>query len=189
MKKSLDLFVMSHCPYGTKAMLAVKEFADAFGKDASIAVHYIGDSANGQLKSMHGPDEVTDDLREVCAVQHYSQDGKFLEFLACRSKDLNADWKDCTGKNGIDANVIQKCVDTEGPGLLTASFKIASNLAIQASPTFLLNNRETFNAQSASDISSHFCKANPGLAACGKELTAAAPAQAAGGGGAACGTN
>ncbi|HTR55205.1 MAG TPA: thioredoxin domain-containing protein, partial [Kofleriaceae bacterium] len=41
-KKSLDLFVMSHCPYGTKAMLAAKEFADAFGKDAAVSVHYIG---------------------------------------------------------------------------------------------------------------------------------------------------
>ena len=188
-KKALDLFVMSHCPYGTKAMLAVKEFADAFGKDAAVSVHYIGDSANGKLESMHGPDEVTDDLREVCAIQHYGQNQKFLEFLACRSKDLKADWKDCTGKTGIDADVIQKCVDSEGQGLLTASFDVASKLKIQSSPTFLVNNRTTFNAQDAAGIAAQFCKANPGLAACSKQLTATAPAQAAGGGGAACGTN
>jgi hypothetical protein len=189
MKKSLDLFVMSHCPYGTKAMLAVKEFADAFGKDAAVSVHYIGDSANGKLESMHGPDEVTDDLREVCAIQHYGQNQKFLDFLACRSKDLKADWKDCTGKNGIDAGVIQKCVDSEGNGLLTASFDVASKLKIQSSPTFLVNNRTTFNAQDAAGIAAQYCKANPGLAACSQKLTATAPAQAAGGGGAACGTN
>jgi hypothetical protein len=188
-KKSLDLFVMSHCPYGTKAMLAAKEFSDAFGKDATVSVHYIGDSANGQLQSMHGPDEVTDDLREVCAIQHFGQNEKFLDFLACRSKDLKADWKDCTGKNGIDADVIQKCVDTEGKGLLTASFDVASKLKIQSSPTFLVNNRDTFNAQDAAGIAASYCKANPGLAACAKQLSAAAPAQAAGGGGAACGTN
>ncbi len=189
MKKSLDLFVMSHCPYGTKAMLAVKEFADAFGKDAAVSVHYIGDSADGKLTSMHGPDEVTDDLREVCAIQHYGQNQKFLDFLACRSKDLKADWKDCTGKTGIDAGVIQKCVDTEGQGLLTASFDVASKLKIQSSPTFLVNNRTTFNAQDAAGIAAQYCKANPGLAACSQKLTATAPAQAAGGGGAACGTN
>lgn len=188
-KKSLDLFVMSHCPYGTRAMLAVKEFADTFGKDAAIAVHYIGDSANGKLSSMHGPDEVTDDLREVCAIQHYGNGQKFLDFLACRSKDLKADWKDCTGKNGIDANVIQKCVDgEEGSTLLAASFDVAKKLSIQSSPTFLVNNRETFNAQDASSIAVHYCKANPGLPGCDKKLSAAAPAQAAGGGGAACGT-
>lgn len=188
-KKSLDLFVMSHCPFGTKAMLAAKEFADAFGADAMISVHYIGDNNNGELKSMHGPDEVTDDLREVCAIQHYGKDQKFLEFLACRSKDLKADWKDCTGANGIDAGVIQTCVDGEGSKLLTASFQLASKLAIESSPTFLVNNRETFNAQDAAGIATSFCKANPGLAACDKQLSAAAPAQAAGGGGAACGTN
>ena len=85
--------------------------------------------------------------------------------------------------------MIQKCVDGEGKGLLTASFDVAKKLAIQSSPTFLVNNRETFNAQDAAGIAASFCKANPGLAACGKQLTATAPAQAAGGGGAACGTN
>ena len=188
-KKTVDLFVMSHCPYGTKAMLATKEFADAFGKDATVAVHYIGDSKNGELASMHGADEVTDDLREVCATQHYGQNQKFLDFLACRSKDLKADWKDCTGKNGIDADVIQKCVDTEGKGLLTASFDVSNKLKIASSPTFLVNNRETFNAQDAAGIAASYCKAKPGLAACAKQLSAGAPAQAAGGGGAACGTN
>jgi hypothetical protein len=193
-KKSLDLFVMSHCPFGTKAMLAAKEFADAFGKDAVVSVHYIGDSKDGQLVSMHGPDEISDDLREVCAIQHYGKDQKFLEFLACRSKDLKADWKACTGANGIDAGVIQTCVDGEGPKLLTASFQVASALEIESSPTFLVNNRETFNAQDASEIATSYCKANPGLPACAKQLPAAAPVQAAataGGGGAApaCGTN
>jgi protein-disulfide isomerase len=188
-KKSLDVFVMSHCPYGTKAMMAAKEFADTFGKDAAVSVHYIGDSKDGNLTSMHGPDEVTDDLREVCAIEHYGKDQKFLDFLACRSKDLKADWKACTGSNGIDADVIQKCVDGEGKSLLTASFQRATTLEIQSSPTFLVNNRETFNAQDAAGIAASYCKANPGLAGCSKQLSAAAPAPGAqGGGGAACGT-
>lgn len=188
-KKSLDVFVMSHCPYGTKALLAVKEFADAFGNDATVSVHFIGDTKDGQLNSMHGAEEVTDDLREVCAVKHYGKDRKFLEFLACRSKDLKADWKACTGTNGIDAGLIQACVEgAEGKSLLTASFQVASNLAIQSSPTFLVNNRHTFNAQDAAGIAANFCKSNSGLPSCAKQLSATAPDQAAGGGGAACGT-
>lgn len=188
-KKSLEVFVMSHCPYGTKALLATKEFADAFGKDAAVSVHFIGDSKDGQLSSMHGADEVTDDLREICAIEHYRKDQKFLDFLACRSKDLKADWKACTGANGIDAAVIESCVTgDEGKRLLAASFQVASKLAIQSSPTFLVNNRQTFNAQDAAGIATNYCKANPGLPGCAKQLSATAPAQAAGGGGAACGT-
>jgi glutaredoxin len=186
-KKSVDLFVMSHCPYGTKAMLATKEFADAFGKDAQVAVHFIGDNKGGTLSSMHGPDEVSDDLREVCAAKHYDKDQKFLDFLACRSKDLKADWKACTGSNGIDAEVISKCADgTEGKELLTASFQVASALSIQSSPTFLVNNRETFNAQDAAGIETNYCAHNPGLPGCSKKLSGNAP-QAQGA--AACGTN
>ena len=83
--------------------------------------------------------------------------------------------------------MISKCADgEEGHKLLAASFQVASALDIASSPTFLLNNRETFNAQAAADISSHYCAKNPGLAGCGKTLSAA-PAQAAGG--AVCGTN
>jgi gamma interferon inducible lysosomal thiol reductase (GILT) len=176
-KKSLDLFVMSHCPFGTKAMLAAKEFADAFGKDATVAVHFIGDSDNGKLTSMHGPDEVTDDLREVCAIEHYGKDQKFLDFLACRSKDLTADWKACTGANGIDAAVIESCVAGEGPGLLTASFGVAEKLDFHASPTYLVNNRAMIDARDAAGIQAGFCKANPGLPGCARQLTATAPAQ------------
>ena len=185
-KKSVDLFVMSHCPFGTKAMLAAKEFSDAFGKDATLNVHFIGDNKGGQLSSMHGPDEVADDLREVCAIQHYSANQKWLDFLACRSKDLKADWKACA-TGGIDADTISKCADgDEGKKLLTASFQVASALEIQASPTFLVNNRETFNAQDAAGIEKSFCEKNPGLAGCGKQLSGTAPTAQ---GAAACGTN
>jgi hypothetical protein len=185
-EKSLDLFVMSHCPYGTKAILAAKEFADAFGKDAAVNVHFIGDMKNGEPTSMHGADEVADDLREACAIAHYGKDEKFLDFLACRSKDLRADWKACTGASGIDADVIDKCVAGEGKQLLAASFELAAKLDIHSSPTFLLNNRETFNAQDAANIEGNFCRANPGLPGCAKQLSSA-PVQNAGG--AACGTN
>ncbi len=182
--KTLDLFVMSHCPYGTKAIIAAKQFGDAFGKDATINVHFIGDVRNGELSSMHGPTEVADDLREACAIEHYGQDQKFMDFLACRSKDLKADWKDCA-TDGIDADVIAKCADgDEGKRLLTASFAVASSLDISSSPTFLVNNRETFNAQDPGHIQATFCKKNPGLPGCEEKLSGAAPT--AGKGAASC---
>jgi predicted DsbA family dithiol-disulfide isomerase len=185
--KTLDLFVMAHCPFGTKAMIAAKDFSDAFGQDVDISVHYIGDDRGGTLSSMHGPTEVADDLREICAEKYYAKDRKFLDFLACRSKNVrDEDWKKCTGSNGIDANVIQKCVDTEAKDLLSKSFALAKALDISASPTFLVNNRETFNAQDPNGIKVQYCKHNPGLAGCDKQLTSSAPAGSAPSGGA-CG--
>ena len=62
--------------------------------------------------------------------------------------------------------------------------KVASALKVQSSPTFLVNNRETFNAQDAANIAQSYCKANPGLAGCEKQLSAA-PVKT--NGGSACG--
>lgn len=180
--KQLDLFVMSQCPYGAKAMIAAKEFVDHFKKDVSLAVHFIGEQQGGQLRSMHGQGEVDEDVRERCAIQLYGKEHQFLSYLACRSRDYkNEEWKPCADEAGMDAAAIQKCFDGEGKGLLAESFALADSLGIASSPTFLVNNKRDFNAISASAIQREFCKDNPAVAAC-KEPIAEAPEAAAQGG-------
>lgn len=182
--KHLALFVMSQCPYGAKAMIAAHEAAAAFGKDVTLDIHFIGEERGGELTSMHGQSEVDEDIREACAVKHYPREHKFLDYLACRSKDYrNPDWQACTGGNGIDAAVIQKCFDGEGKDLLRRDFALAKSLDIGASPTFLANNKHTFNAIDAEGIRANYCKHNPGLPGCDKTLsseTMGAPAEACG---------
>jgi Gamma interferon inducible lysosomal thiol reductase (GILT) len=170
--KTLDLFVMSQCPYGALALIAMKEIADTLQKDVTLNVHYIGGVKDGQLTSMHGPFEVDEDVRELCAIKHYPKNHKFLDYLACRSKNRgNVDWKLCTGSNGISAAVIQKCFDTEGKRLLKEDFAVAQALQIGASPTFLANNRHMFNANDAGTIKTNFCQYNSRVAACAKTLS------------------
>jgi predicted DsbA family dithiol-disulfide isomerase len=71
----------------------------------------------------------------------------------------------------MDINKITTCfTGSEGKQLLSDDIKIASSLKISASPTFLANNRVTFNALSASDIQSNICKENVGMAGCGATL-------------------
>jgi Gamma interferon inducible lysosomal thiol reductase (GILT) len=175
--KTLDLFVMSQCPYGALALIAMKDVADSLQKDLTLNVHYIGGVEGEQLTSMHGPFEVDEDVRELCAIKHYPKNHKFLNYLACRSKNRgNVDWKLCTGSNGISAAVIQKCFNTEGKRLLKEDFAVAQALRIGASPTFLANNRHAFNATDADTIKTNFCQYNSGLAACTKKLSQTTPA-------------
>jgi len=92
--KTLDLFVMSQCPYGAQALVAMKDVADSFQKDLTLNVHYIGGVQGEQLTSMHGPGEVDEDVRQLCAIKHYPKNNKFLDYVSCRSKDpRNVDWK------------------------------------------------------------------------------------------------
>ncbi len=169
--KTLDAFVMSHCPYGAKAMTAMKEVMGAFGKDMSFNVHFIGDP--NRLSSMHGTDEVDEDVRQVCAIKHYGKNEKFMEYVGCRAADYkNADWKACTGKNGIDPAVLEACFNGEGKDLLKKDFVLSASLNMDSSPTFLANNRYTFNGVDAETIKQSYCKYNSSLDGCKKTLSA-----------------
>jgi hypothetical protein len=165
--KTLDMFVMSHCPYGAQAMVAANDVVDHFGKDLTLNVHFIGQIQGDTLSSMHGQAEVDEDIREVCAAAKYPKNNQFAKYLACRSKDLrNADWQTCAKSSGMDEKVIAKCVETEGKDLLRKSFEFASSLQIGASPTFLANNRREFNAVDAASLQKQFCADNPTLDGC-----------------------
>jgi len=172
----LDLFVMSHCPYGAAALIATHDVAPHFGDDMDLTVHYIGGASGDRLSSMHGQGEVDDDVREICAQKHFPDE--FMAFNACISRNYkSADWKACAGEAGIDASTIQSCFEGEGNELLAASFAEAEALGIGASPTFLVNNKRIFQTIDAGDVQRQFCRDNAGLAGCSAtvEATAEAP--------------
>jgi hypothetical protein len=176
--KTLDLFVMSQCPYGAKAMIATSQFMDTLGKDVSLDVHYIGGEEGGELRSLHGAPEVEEDLRQRCAIERYRTKNQFLKYLACRSEDYrSAEWEPCAKKAGMVPAVIQSCVEKEGKDLLRKDFALADSLHVTGSPTFLVNNRRDFNAIEASEIQREYCADNPGLDGC-KNALPAAPAPA-----------
>jgi glutaredoxin len=178
-KQTLEMYVMSQCPYGAKAMIAAHEVAQHFGKDVKFEVHFIGDGDANNLTGMHGPPEVAENIRELCAMTKYPKDHKGLAYLACRSKDYkNDNWQPCAKEAGIDEKVIQACYDNEGKELLAKDYAIAKSLGIGASPTFLGNGRREFNAIASADLQKQFCTDNPGLAGC-KDVVKADPAAAA----------
>lgn len=181
--KKLDLFVMSQCPYGAKAMIATNDLVKAFPGEVDVDVHFIGNERDGQLSSMHGPAEVDEDVRELCAEAKYPKNHQYLEYLACRSKDYKStDWQPCAQQAGMDPNVIQACFDGEGKSLLAKDFTVAQGLGFGGSPTFLSNNRREFNAVALSKLQKEYCTDNPALAGCATTLAddaaAAAPVPA-----------
>jgi hypothetical protein len=187
----LDVFVMSQCPFGVKALDSMKEVLDAFDSKIDFRVHFIGDeTAPGQFTSLHGQPEVDENLREICAIKHYGKNYKYMDYILCRNKDIrSADWQKCA-TGGIKADVIQKCsTGEEGRQLLSDDMKFAKTLGIGASPTWLANNRVQFSGVAAEPIKQNFCAQNPGTKGCEKTLTGtAAPTGGCGcGGGSACG--
>ena len=169
--KTLDMFVMSQCPYGAQAMIAANEVVEHFGKDITLNVHFIGGIEGDTLSSMHGPGEVDEDVREICAAAKYDKNHQFTKYLACRSKNpRDPAWQACAKSSGMDETVMQKCFDGEGKALLRKSFELANSLKIGASPTFLSNNRREFNAVDAATLQKQFCTDNPDVEGCKRPI-------------------
>lgn len=171
--KKLELFVMSHCPFGIKAMNSLKEVTANFGKNIKLEIHYIASQVGpGKFRSMHGPTEVAEDKRELCAKKYYARNYKYLDYILCRNKNIRGnDWKKCA-TNGIKAAVIEKCsTSAEGTKLLAADLKIAQSLGIGASPTWMANNKYKFSGLAAEQVKSNLCAHNKGLKGCNKTLS------------------
>jgi len=174
----LDLFVMSQCPYGTKALDAMKEVLENFGDAIDFNVHYIAsENPDGTFKSLHGQTEVDENARELCAMEYYSEDYEYMEYIWCRDTDLTADWKTCAK----DFPEVTSCFNSEeGYKLLSEDIKLSNELQIGASPTWIANDRYQFSGIDANTIKTNVCKYNTDLGeACENELsTTAAPAGA-----------
>lgn len=182
---SLEVFVMSQCPFGVKGLDAMQEvlknFKDA-GSDINFKINFIGDGDASSLKSMHGQPEVDEDIREVCAIHHYAKDRKYMDYIWCRDKNIkSADWQSCTGGDtGIDTEVIKTCFEgEEGKKLLAESFAYSKSLGFGASPTWLANGRYKFSGVDPETIKKNICEHNK-LAGCEKTLSGPSARAAAG---------
>jgi len=163
----LEVFVMSQCPYGLKAFDALKEFLPAMQGTVGFTIHYVAmGTARHGFKSLHGAPEIDEDMRQLCAARYYAQNNRYLDYIWCRNQDIrNPEWQACATP-GIDAKVIDRCVKSEGPGLLEADIKITDGLGIAASPTWVANNKHKFHAIDAATIKANFCSHNQALKQC-----------------------
>jgi len=169
--KKLDVFIMSQCPYGVKAIDSMKEVLNNFGSDLAFDVHYIADKQGDGFKALHGQPEVDENIRQLCAKKYYKKNNKYLDYLWCRNKNYRSnDWKPCATA-GISAAVIEKCFNGEGKKLLEEDIKIAKSLGVGGSPTWLANNRHKFSGIAADAIKKNVCQHNGKMANCDKKLT------------------
>ncbi len=172
-KNKLELFVMSMCPYGTKALDAMKEVLDNFKQDIKFEVHFIADQEGDGFKALHGQPEVDENIRELCAIKYYKKNYKYMDYIWCRDKKIrDKNWQACTGgKTGIDTKLIAKCFNgSEGKRLLRVDIKVAAGLGVSASPTWFTNGKHKFSGIDPERIKSNFCRFNK-IKGCENKLT------------------
>lgn len=170
--EKLDLFVMSQCPYGTKALDAMEPILEAF-PDIDFNIWYIAsEGPNGTFSSLHGQPEVDENIRELCAIEHYPKRHRYMDYIWCRDNDIqNETWEPCAEEADMDPEVIRECFEgDEGKELLAENIKFANELGISASPSWIANNNYKFSGIDSATVQTEYCSVNPDAEGCGEEI-------------------
>ena len=147
-KPTLELFVMSYCPFGVQAEEKIIPIVKKFGDKIDFKLRFIAQEKEGSspqditpFRSLHGYPEVAENIRQLLIAREYSD--RYLDYILCRGKKLEESWEDCAEKLGIDVFRIQALFDTpEAEELFRENIKRAAALGVRASPTVLVDNRQ-----------------------------------------------
>ena len=147
-KPTLELFVMSYCPYGVQAEEKIIPIVKAFGDKINFKLQFIAQEKEAPsaqditpFTSLHGYPEVAENIRQLLIAQEYPD--LYLDYILCRGKKLDKSWEDCAEKLGIDVVKIQALFDSpEAEQLFRENIKRAAELGVRASPTIFVDNHK-----------------------------------------------
>jgi hypothetical protein len=133
----LDLYLMSHCPYGIPALREIMQLVESFPA-MHLGIQFVGTAdSSGALKSLHGAEEAADEMRWLAVEALYPR--QWHAFLAMISGDsLSA--AAVIAKLGLDPRAIEAWVKSSAPAALADHYRRSERLGITASPTLLWNN-------------------------------------------------
>jgi len=174
-KPIVQAFVFTYCPYGLQFEKALSPVYDLLKNKADINLVYIG--------AMHGEYEKVESLRQLCVLKNYGKDTlwKYLNKF-----NTNTAIGSCNGDAsclkplissimttlGIDENKINTCMANDAEAMYTADEKIASDLGIGGSPTFVINGVQVDVGRTPSAIQGAICDAfNTAPSECSQTLS------------------
>lgn len=158
---SVELFVMSRCPYGTRAELTWAEAVRRLG-NVDLRVGFVGTvGPEGELKSMRGPSELTGDAAQICAMKYST---KWLEMIQCQNRnvaDVDFNWRECAADLGMPVDTIEACAfGDEAKSLLAQSFTYGISKGANASPTMFVADQKYTGGRAPKDLIAAVCAAS-----------------------------
>ncbi len=202
-KPEVDVFVMSHCPFGTQIEKGLLPVWDLLGDKVDLNIRFVD-------YAMHGEKEVKEQLRQYCVGEQGKL--KLRKYLGCFLKE-GEEGDRCVKEAGVDSGELAACtkkVDKEF-GVIKAledksnwkgrfpPFPIHAEMAqkygVRGSPTLVINDVVVESGRSPKAIRDAICKGfKEQPPECSKEIDDANPSPGfgfnkgkEGGSGAACG--
>jgi len=143
-KPVVELFVMSHCPYGTQAEKGILPVWDILKDKIDFSIKFVD-------YAMHGKTELDEQLRQYCINKEFSN--QYPSYLKCFLENGKSD----TCMNGIDSQKLALCIsETDTAYKITANFEAKAGYkgdypsfdiykeennkyGVQGSPTLVIN--------------------------------------------------
>lgn len=159
-KPTLELYVMSQCPYGVQAEDAILPAMKDLGNDIELKVDYIATNlGDGNFDSLHGMPEVLGNIAQLCVKEHDNEN--FIDFVLCMNKNAKAipqNWQSCSESLELDTPKIAECyAGDEGKELLADSLERAESAGASGSPTIFVNGEAYKGARDGFAISQLLC--------------------------------
>jgi len=140
-KPSVDLYVMSFCPFGNQAEDTLLSANELLKNKVDFNFHYIVSTNGDQVQSLHGEKEVVQNEREVCVLKNYGKD-KWINFATYVNTNCGSDgtcWEAGAKTLGLSTAKISACVASEGVALMKDNEQASMAAGAQGSPTMLIN--------------------------------------------------
>ncbi|PIN77734.1 hypothetical protein COV15_01475 [Candidatus Woesearchaeota archaeon CG10_big_fil_rev_8_21_14_0_10_34_12] len=167
-KPEVELFVMTHCPYGTQAEKGFIPAIEALGGTINAKIRFVH-------YFMHGDVEEQETYAETCIREE--QSSKFINYLKCFLE--TGDSTNCVTKIGVDKTKLDSCVSSgKGKEYYEGDKTLSEGYGVRGSPTLIINGGEAeFYPRSPSNALSVICSAfNTEPDQCSLELSADNPA-------------
>ena len=146
-KPVVELFIMTHCPYGTQAEKGIIPTIEALGNtiDAKIRfVHYF----------MHEPEE-TETPIQVCIREE--QPEKYLTYL--REFLNKGDTNSAQTKAGIDKAKLNSCIANKADQYYADDSALSEDYGVQGSPTLVINGAQASSGRDSASYLNAICSA------------------------------
>ena len=162
-KPTVELFVMSFCPYGIQAEDLMQPVIDLLGDKVTIIPQYVLSADGNTVSSLHGQYEVDEDERQLCIMEEYNA-AKLWEYLnvfngVCNKDNLETCWKEKAEEVSIDVSKIETCLSEKGEELLKEQATISSDKQITGSPTLLINGVKYTGSRTSEAYKQAICSA------------------------------
>jgi glutaredoxin len=166
-KPNVTLFVMSFCPYGQQAENTVWPVLDLLKDKVNFDLHYVVYSGycgygvrdcdaakyaaycldgSGEYCSMHGADEMKENLRQMCVLKTYGVEvwRNYVNAIntGCSYSNVGTCWEGVAKNVGVDSAVIKKCYDENALTLAASEKALNDKYGVQGSPALFINGVE-----------------------------------------------